>query len=67
MKPKKPSSITSPEEKARPHHIAVENWLTTQVAAAYDALRANPSRAITVDELRAHLSAVKETPPRGPA
>ncbi len=29
---------------------AVETWLTNQVGPAYDALKADPSRAITVDQ-----------------
>jgi len=36
---------------------AVESWLRTEVANAYDALVADPSRAVTADELRAHLAA----------
>lgn len=36
---------------------AVENWLNNQVAPAYDALKADPSRAVTVDEVRARLAA----------
>ncbi|AON52625.1 putative addiction module CopG family antidote [Herbaspirillum seropedicae] len=36
---------------------AVENWLSNQVAPAYDALKADPSRAVTVDEVRARLAA----------
>ncbi|MGO0791207.1 ribbon-helix-helix domain-containing protein [Herbaspirillum seropedicae] len=36
---------------------AVENWLSNQVAPAYDALKADPSRAVTVDEVRALLAA----------
>ena len=35
---------------------AMENWLLQTVAPAYDALKANPSRAISVDQLRATLS-----------
>lgn len=30
---------------------AVENWLTQRVAPAYDALKADPSRAVTVAEV----------------
>jgi antitoxin ParD1/3/4 len=37
---------------------AIENWLRTEVAASYDELRADPSRAISSGDLRAHL---KET------
>ncbi len=36
---------------------AVESWLREQVAPAYDALKAEPSRAIGVDQLRASLAA----------
>lgn len=34
---------------------AVENWLHSQVLPAYDALKADPSRALTVDEVRHRL------------
>ncbi len=36
---------------------AVESWLHYQVARAYDALKADPSRAITTDLVRARLAA----------
>lgn len=36
---------------------AVESWLRTEVAEAYDELRANPSRAISSDEMRRRLAA----------
>ena len=36
---------------------AVENWLREQVGPAYDALKADPSRAVTVDQMRARLAA----------
>lgn len=35
---------------------AVESWLQNQVGAAYDALKADPSRAIAADSLRARLA-----------
>lgn len=35
---------------------AVEHWLQDQVASAYDALKADPSRAVTPDSLRARLA-----------
>ena len=35
----------------------VENWLREQVGPAYDALKADPSRAVTVDQMRARLAA----------
>ena len=36
---------------------ALENWLTGQVAPAYDALKADPSRALSIDQVRARLAA----------
>jgi Arc/MetJ-type ribon-helix-helix transcriptional regulator len=36
---------------------AVDNWLMQDVGPAYDALKANPARAVTVDRLRASLAA----------
>lgn len=35
---------------------AVESWLRDQVGPAYDALKADPSRAVTVDHVRARLA-----------
>ena len=35
---------------------AVDNWLQQQVGPAYDALKADPSRAVTVDHVRARLA-----------
>ena len=36
---------------------AVEDWLRKDVAAAYDKLKADPSRAVAVDAVRARLAA----------
>jgi len=36
---------------------AVEDWLRGDVAATYDALKAEPSRAVSVDRVRARLAA----------
>jgi len=36
---------------------AVENWLHQQVGPAYDALKADTSRAVTIDQVRARLAA----------
>ncbi|MDD5037592.1 MAG: type II toxin-antitoxin system ParD family antitoxin [Methylococcaceae bacterium] len=36
---------------------AVENWLREQVGPAYDALKDDPARAATVDQVRAMLAA----------
>lgn len=40
---------------------AVENWLREQVGPAYDALKADPLRAVTVDQMRARLAAEHKT------
>ena len=36
---------------------AVEGWLREQVAPAHDSLKAEPSRAVFVDQVRASLAA----------
>ena len=36
---------------------AVESWLHDQVGPAYDALKNDPSRALTADQVRARLAA----------
>jgi antitoxin ParD1/3/4 len=36
---------------------AVEGWLREQVAPAYDALKTDPSRCVSVDHVRTRLSA----------
>lgn len=36
---------------------AVESWLLNQVGPAYDALKADPSRAVSADQVRARLAA----------
>lgn len=36
---------------------ALESWLVGQVAPAYDALKADPSAALSADQVRARLSA----------
>ncbi|MCA1323001.1 type II toxin-antitoxin system ParD family antitoxin [Herbaspirillum sp. alder98] len=35
---------------------AMESWLQQSVGPAYDALKANPERAVTLDEMRATLA-----------
>jgi len=37
---------------------AVESWLRSDVAAAYDALKGDPSRAVSVGGVKARLTAV---------
>jgi len=36
---------------------AIESWLHSQVGPAHDALKRDPSRAITADQIRARLAA----------
>ena len=36
---------------------AVEKWMQGQVGPAYDALKADASRAVTIDQVRARLAA----------
>ena len=36
---------------------AVESWLHHQVGPAYDALKADPTRAVSPDQIRARLAA----------
>jgi antitoxin ParD1/3/4 len=36
---------------------AVERWLQTDVAAAYDAIKADPTRGLSVESVRARLAA----------
>lgn len=37
--------------------LASESWLRTEAAAAYDALKADPSRGIPAEEVRAEFEA----------
>jgi putative addiction module CopG family antidote len=39
---------------------AVEAWLRTEVAAAYDALKKTPSRSVPASEVRARLAATHQ-------
>ena len=39
------------------HDHALESWLVGQVAPAYDALKADPSRALGVEQVRSRLLA----------
>lgn len=38
----------------------VENWLRKEVAPAYDALKADPARAVTATQVRARLAAERK-------
>lgn len=44
---------------------AVEEWLCREVSAAYDALKAEPSRAVSIDAVKARLSAITRTSSSG--
>ena len=39
---------------------AIEDWLRNEVVIAYDDLRADPSQAISSEEMRARLAALHE-------
>ncbi len=43
---------------------AVENWLRAEVVTAYDAMEADPSRALSADRVRAALAAEHAASPR---
>jgi putative addiction module CopG family antidote len=43
------------------HERALDAWLREQVAPAYDAMKANPSRAVPVDQVRASLAAAHKS------
>ncbi|ASJ62531.1 type II toxin-antitoxin system ParD family antitoxin [Sinorhizobium meliloti] len=39
---------------------ALESWLRTEGVAAYDKLKAKPSRALSVDQVRQHLASKRK-------
>jgi len=39
----------------------IEEWLNNTVACAYDAMQADPSRAVSVNHVRARLSAAHKS------
>ena len=41
------------------HDRALEHWLHSEVAPALDALKADPSRALTASQVRARLAAAR--------
>ncbi|MGA7831708.1 MAG: type II toxin-antitoxin system ParD family antitoxin [Terracidiphilus sp.] len=43
------------------HNRALEAWLKEDVAAAYDGVKADPSRARSVTQVRASLAAARKT------
>ncbi len=46
------------------HERALEAWLREQVAPAYDAIKANPSRAVSAQKVRASLAAAHKSSSR---
>ncbi len=42
------------------HERALDDWLREQVAPAYDAMKANPSRAVSAAKVRASLAAARK-------
>jgi putative addiction module CopG family antidote len=43
------------------HERALDTWLREQVAPAYDAMKADPSRAVSVEKVRASLAAARKS------
>jgi putative addiction module CopG family antidote len=43
------------------HDRALEAWLRKDVAAAYDAMKADPSRAVSAEQVRASLAAAHKS------
>jgi antitoxin ParD1/3/4 len=43
------------------HERAVDTWLRSQVASTYDAMKANPARAVTAGKVRASLAAARRS------
>lgn len=43
------------------HERALESWLRNEVAAAYDAMKSNPSRALSADRVKARLSGARRS------
>lgn len=43
------------------HERALETWLREQAAPAYDAMKANASRAVSVETVRASLAAAHKS------
>jgi putative addiction module CopG family antidote len=43
------------------HERALDSWLRNEVAHVYDAMKANPSRAVSVKRVRASLAAARKS------
>jgi antitoxin ParD1/3/4 len=49
----------APEDVA-PEDLALEDWLAGEVVSAFDAMRADPSRALSVEQVRASFATLHE-------
>ncbi len=47
-------------EYAAQDKLSLETWLRTEGVAAYERLKADPSRALSIDQVRAHLEKRRE-------
>ncbi len=45
----------------RAHERALDAWLQNEVAPAYDAMKANPARAVSAKKVRASLAAAHKS------
>ncbi len=43
------------------HERALDTWLWEQVAPAYDAMKADPTRGVSVEKIRASLAAARRS------
>ena len=50
-------AVLNSAESQRVSEVMVDTWLRHQVGPAYDALKADPARAVTTDHVRARLAA----------
>ncbi|QEO97187.1 transcriptional regulator [Xanthomonas oryzae] len=46
--------------KEKTEKVAMEHWLHERIGPAYDALKADPGRAVTADQVRARLADVAQ-------
>jgi hypothetical protein len=57
LTPMKPTVTTMKSKYAPPtQKRALESWLHQQVGTAFDAIQADPSRGMSADQVRAHLT-----------
>jgi hypothetical protein len=56
MHPTQQSRNKLPLELTDAVKAKVESWLVDEVAPAYDAIEADPTRAVSIDEIRANIA-----------